>query len=167
MNKMQFMGIFSGVYESSPWVAERALALRPFAGAGELQGAFRGVVDRADQSEQDALIRAHPDLGGKLARAGGLTHESTREQSRLGLDQLDEAAFQTFARLNRTYRDRFQFPFIICVGLLRHISQIQDSFTARLENAPNQERQEALRQIHLIASLRLAALVAGLPASQE
>lgn len=167
MNKMQFMEIFSGVYESSPWVAERTLALRPFAGAGELQRAFRGVVDRADQSEQDALIRAHPDLGGKLARAGGLTPESTREQSRLGLDQLDEAAFQTFSRLNRAYLDRFQFPFIICVGLLRHISQIQDAVTARLENAPNQERQEALRQIHLIASLRLAALVEGLPALQE
>ena len=163
MNKMQFMEIFSGVYESSAWVAERALALRPFASAEELQRAFRAIVDRADPAEQDALIRAHPDLGGKLARAGGLTPESAREQSRLGLDQLDEATFQTFARLNQAYLDRFQFPFIICVGMLRHVSQIQEAFAARLENSPKQERQEALRQIHLIAGLRLGSLVEGFP----
>ena len=163
MNKMQFMEIFSGIYESSAWVAERALALRPFASARDIRSAFRAIVDSADLSEQDALIREHPDLGGKLARGGGLTPASTREQSRLGLDQLDESTFQTFARLNQAYLDRFQFPFIICVGMLRDISQIQEAFAARLENSPKQERQEALRQIHLIAGLRLGALVEGLP----
>ena len=167
MKKMQFMEIFSGCYESSPWVAERAFAARPFASAVELQSIFRTIVDQADRSQQDALIRAHPDLGGRLARAGRLTPESTREQSRLGLDQLDEATFATFAKLNRTYVDRFHFPFIICVGLLRHHSQIQDALMARLDNSPQAERQEGLRQIHLIAGLRLTALVEGLPPVPE
>ena len=166
MNKMQFMEIFSGIYESSPWVTERTFVLLPLANAVELQSGFRRIVDQAALSEQNALIKAHPDLGGKLAHAGQLTAESTREQSRLGLDRLDEATFTSFAGLNQTYIDRFHFPFIICVGLLQHISEIQDAFMTRLENSPEQERQEALRQIHLIAGLRLAAMVEGLPPLQ-
>lgn len=164
MSGQEFSETFCGVYESSRWVAERAFAKAPFGSAHDLQSAFRAEVENADTSEQEALILAHPDLAGKLARAGQLTAESSREQARLNLSQLDDETFATFDHLNRSYRDRFGFPFIICVGLLQDCQQVLEAFHARLNHSPAEERREALHQIHLIAALRLAALVEGLTA---
>ncbi len=161
MNLDQFTGTFAGVYESSPWVVKRAWPGRPFQDAAALQSTLRRMVEEASTAEQDALIRAHPDLGGRLAREGRLTADSTREQSRLGLDRLGEAEHAEFTRLNDAYQSRFHFPFIICVGLLADRRRIHQAFLDRLGNSPDQERREALRQIHLIAALRLSSLVEG------
>ncbi len=164
MTEDQFVDAFAGVYEASPWVARRAASARPFPDEEAFLAAFRGAVGQASPAEQDALIAAHPDLGGKLARSGALTADSTREQSRLGLDRLDEGEFENLDRLNRAYRERFGFPFIICAGLLGERAELAGAFQARMENTPAEERAEALRQIHLIAKLRLSGLVEGIAA---
>eukprot|EP00903_Cladosiphon_okamuranus_P003567 g3565.t1 len=119
---------------------------------------MRRTVDASGASEKLQLIRSHPDLGGKLARAGALTEESTREQAGLGLDRLSDAEFTEFDRLNHEYRARFDFPFIICARLTTK-SGVLEAFRKRLANSTAQEVAEALRQIHEIARLRIGDLV--------
>ena len=154
----EFVTILAEIYEHSPWVAERVLEQRPFPDQEKLQLAMRSSVDDATEEEKLTLIRAHPDLAGKLARAGVLTEASTREQSGLGLDRLSEMDYERFSDRNARYRERFGFPFIICA---RKTSKqgVLDAFEARLMNSREAEISEALLQIHEIAGLRLQDLL--------
>ena len=115
---------------------------------------LRDAVDAATDDEKLTLIRAHPDLAGKLARSGTLTEASSREQTGLGLDRLTDEEFEQFSDLNRRYRERFGFPFIICA---RRTTQpgVIEAFDQRLRNSQKVEISEALLQIHEIARLRL------------
>ena len=109
-----------------------------------------------------ALIRAHPDLAGKVARAGGLTAHSTGEQASAGLDRLGDAEYARFQRLNEAYRTRFGFPFIVCVR--RHTKDsILRQFERRTENELATEVDTALNEVFRIAALRLDQLVAAEP----
>jgi 2-oxo-4-hydroxy-4-carboxy-5-ureidoimidazoline decarboxylase len=149
-----FAEALSGIYEHSPWVAEAVAALRPFARLADLHGAMADAVYGADRARQLELIRAHPDLAGKLALAGKLTDHSASEQAGAGLDRLDAASFARFTDLNLSYRQKFGFPFIICVR--RHSrSSILHQFEARVRNDVEAERQTALAEIVRIAALRL------------
>lgn len=153
-----FIEVLGAVFEHSPWIAEIACAAGPFADRDALHGAMMAAIDGAGEAAQLALIRAHPDLAGKAARAGALTDESSREQSGAGLDRLSDAEYERFHRLNQAYGDRFGFPFIIAVK--GHTKQsILDAFEARLANDPGAERAEALRNIGLIGQFRLFDLI--------
>jgi 2-oxo-4-hydroxy-4-carboxy-5-ureidoimidazoline decarboxylase len=160
MDPAGFLSAFGGIYEHSPWVAERCMDRRPFASGDEVARIMAEVVDRATDDEKLALIRAHPDLAGKLARAGGLTAESTREQAGLGLDRLADEEFETFTRLNEAYRAKFGFPFIICARLTTKAGVLA-AFETRLLHDAAAERNEAIRQIHRIARLRLEDMLHG------
>lgn len=149
-----FLSALGGVYEHSPWVAERSLKNRPFADRDALVRTMSRVVDEASDEEKTALILAHPDLAGKLARAGALTAESTREQAGLGLDRLSDEEFGEFSRFNSDYREKFGFPFIICARLTTKAG-VLEAFRERLGNDVDSEKREALRQIHHIARLRI------------
>lgn len=116
------------------------------------------AVDTASVDRQMALIRAHPDLAGKAARAGSLTEQSTAEQAGAGLDRLTEAEFTRFGTLNAAYMAKFGFPFIIAVKGLNK-QDILAAFDDRLPNDPETERTTALQQIARIGRLRLDALV--------
>jgi 2-oxo-4-hydroxy-4-carboxy-5-ureidoimidazoline decarboxylase len=155
-----FIAVLGGIYEHSPWVAQRVMPQRPFPDLENLALAMCAAVDAATDAEKLALIRAHPDLAGKLARAGGLTDESTREQAGLGLDRLSDAEYLLFSESNRRYQERFGFPFIICARKTTK-QGVLDAFEKRLENSCELEISEALRQIHQIARLRLGDLVEG------
>jgi 2-oxo-4-hydroxy-4-carboxy-5-ureidoimidazoline decarboxylase len=121
------------------------------------------AVRHASREEQLALIRAHPDLAGKAARAGAMTASSVAEQSSAGLDRLTGEEYARFERLNAAYREKFGFPFIIAVR--RHDKHgILRAFETRLRHGVDDEIQEALSQIADIARLRLEALAAGRPA---
>ncbi|GAA5483898.1 2-oxo-4-hydroxy-4-carboxy-5-ureidoimidazoline decarboxylase [Haloferula sargassicola] len=149
-----FIETFGSIYEHSPWVAEGVAPLRPFPTRAALISAMQEWVDRATDDQKLALIRAHPDLAGKLARAGKLTAESTREQAGLGLDRLSEDEYERFTSLNTAYRERFGFPFIICARKHTRAS-VLEAFERRLEHDEASEIGEAIRQIHDIARLRL------------
>ena len=147
-----------GVFEHSPWIAARAAQARPFASLEALHAAMIAVVRRASREEQLALLRAHPDLAGRAARAGALTNASAAEQSSAGLDRLDDEEYERFGRLNSAYREKFGFPFIIAVR--RHDkTQILAAFETRLGNTQAQEVETALAQVFEIARLRLAGLI--------
>ena len=116
------------------------------------------VVDRAPTERHLALIRAHPDLAGKAALAGDVAEASRVEQRGAGLDRLTAAEFARFQTLNRRYRERFGFPFILAVrGHDKH--SILEAFELRLDNDPATERRRALEEIYRIARFRLDDLV--------
>ncbi len=156
----RFVAALGGIFENAPWVAERACTRRPFATVADLHAAMIGVVAAAGEDEQLALIRGHPELADKVARAGDMTPQSRSEQGGLGLDRLSEAEYSRFRHLNAAYRERFGFPFVICVR--RHTrDSILDSYERRLANSPSAERQTALGEIAHISRLRLVDAVVG------
>jgi 2-oxo-4-hydroxy-4-carboxy-5-ureidoimidazoline decarboxylase len=154
LNAAAFIHELGGIYEHSPWVAGRTAAHRPFANREALVRTMRATVDQAGMDEKIRLIRAHPDLGGKLARAGALTPESTREQAGLGLDRLSDAEYARLSALNTAYTAKFGFPFVICARLTTRADMMQ-AFEKRLAHDRDAEIAEALDQIHHIARLRL------------
>lgn len=154
----QFVGVLGEVFENSPWLAERAAATRPYPSRDALVAELVDVMNTAAQDEQLALIRAHPDLAGKAARAGELTDSSAREQAGAGLDQLSDDEFDLFNRLNADYQARFGFPFIIAVRDHTKAS-ILAAFEDRLTNEPAREIAEAMRNIARIVSLRIVDTV--------
>lgn len=159
LDREAFVARLGGVFEHSPWVAERAHAQGPFASVDALHRAMVAVVGAASRAEQLALLRAHPELAGREAREGTLTAASTGEQGRAGLNALAADEFQRIAELNRRYRARHGFPFIACVG---HYTKAGIFFELerRLGTDTEREIDEALAQVAAIARLRLAALFA-------
>jgi OHCU decarboxylase len=158
-----FTAALHGIYEHSPWIAERAAAARPFASVAALKLALQRVVAQASGDEQLALLRAHPELAGKAAVAGELTRESTGEQASSGLNMCSPEEYATLHKLNAEYNEKFGFPFILAVrgptgkGLARH--EIINTFARRLRNQRGDELAEALRQVHRIAEIRLNDLL--------
>ena len=148
-----------GIYEHSPWIAETALRERPFRSLAHLKHTLAHAVRTASSEAQRALIRAHPELAGKAMVDQSLTAESTHEQNKAGLTQCTPAEFAQLQQLNADYNARFGFPFILAVrgprgtGLSKQ--QIIDTFARRLDNHPDFEQAEALRNIHRIAEIRL------------
>ena len=155
----EFVALLDGTYEHSPWIAERAAALRPFTSLAGLKHALVGVVRDAGIEPQLALIRAHPELAGKAMVSKTLTAESTNEQGKAGLTDCTPEEFARLQQLNADYNARFGFPFILAVrgprglGLGRH--EIIATFARRLGNPVDFERDECLRNIHRIAEIRL------------
>ena len=154
-----FTRLLDGTYEHSPWIAAEAAAKRPFATLAALKWALVEVVRDAGRERQLALVRAHPELAGKAMVSKTLTAESTNEQGKAGLADCTPEEFDKLQRLNAAYNTKFGFPFMLAVrgprgtGLHRH--EIIATFERRLANHPEFEFQEALRNIHRVAEIRL------------
>lgn len=154
MTAAEFVNALSGVFEHTDWVAERAAAERPFDSVPQLLEALRGVLARAAEAEQLALIRAHPALRARSVHAGALTAASASEQRRAGLEGCTPAEAARLAELNGAYQQRFGFPFILAVR-----GHDPASIIARCESRLTRERAAefatALDEIGRIAGLRL------------
>jgi urate oxidase / 2-oxo-4-hydroxy-4-carboxy-5-ureidoimidazoline decarboxylase len=137
-------------FESSPWVAEAAWEERPFASVDELHAVMVRAVQRAPEERQLALIRAHPELGGR----GDLSPASAAEQSSARLDRADRHEPGRLRGVTAAYRERFGFPFVVCVS--EHSPEgILANAEARLRRTPEEERATALEEIAKIAARRL------------
>ena len=159
-DKWSFVADLADVFEQSPWAAEGVLRQRPFTTLKSLYDAMTREVSAADAAQQLALIAAHPDLAGKAARQGSLSADSQQEQTSSGLDRLSDEEFESFHRLNTEYRNKFGFPFIICVR--RHSKDsILQQFANRLQHGRDAEIAAALSEIFRIAALRLDQRVIG------
>jgi 2-oxo-4-hydroxy-4-carboxy-5-ureidoimidazoline decarboxylase len=157
-SEADFTAALADIYEHSPWVAKAASARRPFATIAALHEAMKAAVNAASPDARLALIKAHPDLAGKAARAGVLTADSTNEQASVGLDRLTETEFARFHRLNDAYQTKFGIPFIVCVR--RHTKDsILREFERRLNHAHANEMATALGEIFRIGELRLDSRV--------
>ncbi len=155
LDQAAFTELLAGIFEHSPWVAERTWSARPFAGVSELHAALCASLAAADNDAKLALIRAHPRLAGKAAIADELTAASRQEQRGAGLGECTSEEFARLNALNTAYDERFGFPFILAVrGHDRH--SIIANMQVRIDRNPEQEFAEALRQIERIAAFRLA-----------
>jgi 2-oxo-4-hydroxy-4-carboxy-5-ureidoimidazoline decarboxylase len=157
-SKGDFVAALANIFEYSPWIAEQAASARPFAGVKQLFEAMKTAVDRATPELRLALIKAHPDLANKTQRAAGLTAESSAEQNSVGLDRLSDAEYDAFERVNNAYREKFGFPYIVCVR--RHTrDSILSDFERRLPNDATAEIATSISEICRIAALRVDQLV--------
>lgn len=155
-----FTSALGHLFEHSPWVAHDTWAARPFASVADLHAKLCASMRAGSRDRLVALVRAHPDLAGRLARLGQLTPDSKREQAGAGLDQLTAAEAEEFEKLNRAYRARFRLPFIICARL-HNKTAIKAAMQLRLSNLPDIEFQTALAEIEKIAQFRLNDLLEG------
>ena len=157
VDRAAFVARYGGIYEHSPWVAEAIYDAGQADKANDpdaLHAAMAAVVDAAGREAQLALLRAHPDLAGRLALAGELTASSSAEQAGAGLDQCSPEELARFQDLNTRYTACFGFPFILAVkGKTR--AEILAAFEARVDSDAETEFATALEQVHRIALLRL------------
>jgi OHCU decarboxylase len=149
-----FVATYGPLFEHSPWVAEDAYANGPFADRAALYDGLVAAMYAASEDRQIALVRAHPELAGKVA-----TVDSEREQSSAGLDRLERDEYETLVSANAAYREKFGFPFVICVRDHDKAS-ILEAAQARVRNDPATELRTALAEIARIAHHRLEALAA-------
>ncbi|ASY63915.1 Uricase (urate oxidase) decarboxylase [Sinorhizobium sojae CCBAU 05684] len=158
----EFVRRFGGLFEHSPWVAERAYDRAASVGltAGNVHSALCTAFRAASPAERLAVLRAHPDLAGKLAVAGELTPDSRAEQASAGLDRLSPEEHARFTALNDAYTKKFGFPFIIAVkGLTK--DEILAAFERRIDNSMEEEFETACAQVEQIARLRLKSMLPG------
>ena len=161
MERETFVATYGGVFEHSAWIAERAfdLELGPAHDtAGGLLNALARMFRSASDEEKRGVLRAHPDLAGKLAQANRLTAESTSEQAGAGLDALTDGEREMFTQLNGQYIEKHGFPFIIAVRDNTKTT-IQAAFERRIGNDSAAELSEACKQVERIAGLRLRDLL--------
>lgn len=160
VERSDFVSRFGGVFEHSPFIAERAfdagLIEEPLS-ALEVHDALCAMFRTSSRNERLAVLKAHPDLAGKLAIEGGLTADSRLEQAGAGLDRLSPEEHARFTELNTAYVEKFGFPFILAVkGMDREA--ILKTFESRVENDPEQEFETAAAQVEKIARLRLESM---------
>src|SRR5690242_9936082 len=146
LDRARFVAALGAACENSPWVIERAWAGRPFADVAALHAAIRRAIAAASPEEKVAFLRAHPDLAGKAARAGDMTAHSVSEQSSAGLDRMSDDEYARFDRLNRGYREKFGFPFIVAVRKHTKASLLRE-FERRLGHDAATEVATALDEI--------------------
>jgi 2-oxo-4-hydroxy-4-carboxy-5-ureidoimidazoline decarboxylase len=160
LHRESFVARLGHVFEHSPWVADRVWPERPFDSLEQLHARMVDVVARATRDEQVGLIRAHPELLGRLPQATPLSAQSVQEQGAAGLREANEAELAQLASLNAAYREKFGFPFILAVrGKGR--PEILASLAERVANTPEREFTECLTQIARIARFRLEDLLAS------
>jgi len=153
-DRQAWLGVLGGLFENSPWVAEQAWHGRPYGSVAALHQAMCEIVAGAPEDRKVELLRAHPELAGRLARTGAMTASSKREQASVGLGALSDQEFARFDALNAAYRKKFGFPFIVAVR--EHTKEsILDTFARRLESDRATEIAAALGEIFKITRMRL------------
>ena len=160
LNQAEFITLLGSIYEHSPWVAHTLYSegiTSEDNNVDFLANRMKTIVDASSQETKLNLLKAHPELVGKLAITGKLTKDSKAEQASAGLDQCSEEEFTEFRKLNFQYTERFGHPFIIAVRGLKR-SEILLAFKQRINNDNQTEFETALIEVHKIALLRLKAL---------
>jgi 2-oxo-4-hydroxy-4-carboxy-5-ureidoimidazoline decarboxylase len=157
MDRAAFVQKFGGIFEKSPWVAEKVWDKRPFASVDDMHAAMVNVVKYAPVPSQLSLLQSHPDLAGKEAQAGAMTASSVSEQASAGLNALSRAEMTRISELNAAYKQKFGFPFIIAVRM--HTKEgIFFEFDRRLANDTQTEFANDLQNVYAITRLRLGAI---------
>ena len=149
----QFVDLFGGIFEHSPWVAQKAATMRPFVSLDAAFEEMRKIVEEASNYEKVELILKHPELGSRLS----MSEHSVTEQAGAGLNALTPEEFEIITQLNKQYTEKFNFPFIIAVaGLDKH--HIMKEMKRRLLLDKSTEFNTALQEIYKIAQIRFTAI---------
>lgn len=149
-NLEEFMNITNGIFEHSPWIAQIAFSKKPFSSLHHLHQSMVEVVKHASNEQQLTLIKAHPNLGERIA----MTIHSTEEQKGAGLQNLTNDEYEQFIKTNQEYMEKFGFPFILAVrGKNKH--ETYEAMKTRISSNKEIEFETALTEIYKIALLRL------------
>ena len=160
LNQAEIIDLLGSIYEHSPWVAEVLFSQGITSQHNDVEflaKQMKKIVDESSEDSKLSLLKAHPELAGKLAISGNLTKDSTAEQASAGLDQCSKEELVEFSNLNLKYTEKFGHPFIIAVRDLTR-SEILTSFKKRIKNKRQTEFETALAEVHKIAKLRLEVL---------
>ena len=155
LSKSEFIKVFANIFENTIWIAEKLYNQKPFDNFEELSSKILYIFETATKEKQLKILNAHPDLANKT-KINLLTPDSLKEQTSVGLDQCTEEEFNEFGKLNDSYK-KFGFPFILAVKGKTKI-EILNNFKKRISSDPETEFDEAIKQVKLIASLRLEEL---------
>jgi OHCU decarboxylase len=154
----QFIEIVGGIFEHSPWIAEKAAKAKPFSSFDQLLQEMVNIVENSSASQKLTLIKAHPNLGERIS----MTTHSINEQKGAGLQDLTPDEYEKLINLNKQYMDKFGFPFIMAVrGKNKH--QIYEAMESRIHHQKDAEFQTALKEIYKIAQLRLEEKMSDKP----
>ncbi|MGM7724662.1 2-oxo-4-hydroxy-4-carboxy-5-ureidoimidazoline decarboxylase [Metabacillus sp. Hm71] len=146
----QFIEIIGGIFEHSPWIAEKAEKAKPFSSLEHLFQEMVNIVENSSANEKLTLIKAHPNLGERVS----MTTNSINEQKGAGLQDLTPDEYEKFINSNKRYMDKFGFPFILAVRG-KNKQQIYEALESRINQEKDTEFQTALKEIYKIAWLRL------------
>ena len=155
LSKSEFIKVFANIFENARWIAEELHNQKPFDNFDELSSKMLNIFETATKEKQLKILNAHPDLASKT-KINLLTPDSLKEQTSVGLDQCTKEEFNEFVKLNDSYK-KFGFPFILAVKGKTKI-EILNNFKKRISSDPETEFDEAIKQVKLIASLRLEEL---------
>ena len=155
LSQNEFIKVFGNIFENAEWIAEEMYNQKPFNNFEELSSKMLNIFETATKEKQLKILNAHPDLASKT-KINLLTPDSLKEQTSVGLDQCSEEEFNEFGKLNDSYK-KFGFPFILAVKGKTKI-EILNNFKKRISSDPETEFDEAIKQVKLIASLRLEEL---------
>ena len=155
----EFITLFESIYEHSDWVIKSVIEDKSNIPntLNELRLVMKKVVNKSSDNLKLKLLRAHPELGIKKNQLSSLTESSQEEQKSAGLDQCSEEEYQEIKSLNKLYKEKFQFPFIIAVKGLNRLDIIK-SMKKRVDNNYEEEFLTAINEVHKIAKIRLDAL---------
>ena len=150
LSKSDFISIFENVFEKTTWIAEKVFAFKPFENFDELTERFLNIFENEKKENHLKILNFHPELAVEKI----MTIDSKKEQNNAELNQCTKEELEEFVKLNKDYKKKFNFPFIIAVSG-KNKSEILDNFRKRIKNDKNTEFKEAIRQVKKIASLRL------------
>ena len=153
LSRSEFVEIFANIFEKTKWIAEKLYNQKPFDDFKDLCSKMLRIFETAGKETQLKILEAHPDLADKVT-VNLLTSNSRSEQSNAGLDQCSEEEFNEFKNLNKSYRQKYGFPFVIAVKGKNKI-EILSEFRKRILNSVDEEFNEAIIQVGKIANLRL------------
>ena len=156
-----FVAALANVFEYSPWIAEQAASLRPFAGVKQLFAAMK--------------VRGRSRGAGASAGADqGASRSRQQDPARRGADRRNPAPSRTASasigcRTSNMRRSSASttptvpnsaIPYIVCVRRHTRDSILRD-FERRLPNDAAAETPTSIAEINRIAALRLDQLVAA------
>ena len=157
LSQSEFLSIFGNIFEHSEWIAMETYYLKPFNNFDDLCFKMINIFNSASEKEQLKIICAHPDLANKAKIGKHLTSESRKEQVSANLYQCSKEEYEQFKKLNKSYKKKFCFPFILSVKNKDKI-EILNNFKQRITNKTDDEFKEAIKQVKKIANLRLIKL---------
>ena len=103
-------------------------------------------------------MRTYPDLGWINSKPEELVEECKREQKNANLNTLTICQMNKMSQLNRNYKEKFGFPFVICARKHQK-DEIFQAMEHRYKNDQNLELGTAIDEILQIAELRIRDIV--------
>ncbi len=157
MTRSEFTKTFGGLVENTPWVLERAYAMKPFADTNALRAAFQDALLTGTKEEQLELMNSFADLGSE----GDAQNAYLLDHSDAGMGTMEEEQYNEVFEMAKTYRQQFGFPLIVCAKDVERYERVVANGWQRMGNSPGVERASGLIEIAKIANYRFNDLVAN------